>query len=119
MMDVARDGNGRKSGDDYLVDFEGWGKNEFGAQDAIMKYVSGATKADAILDAGVHSISFGTDFNDPKALVQLYDELTQARAEMESTMSQKDLADSGIYAETVEWLTRMEETVTEYKGHLD
>ena len=111
LLYTAREGNGRLIGDKYEITFEGVGKEEQEAEKILQKRLTGA-KIDGLVGNITTSIGF-----DVRSIIKFYEELKQAKQEMDNTMSDKEIAASDIYRETSEWLDRMNESIETYKAH--
>lgn len=119
LWDAARKGKGYKYGSGYNVGFGGWqgfGAEETTARDIFEKNVSSSVGYMGAKGVGAEA---SININSPTELVKLYDDISAARLEMQQTMTNIELQNSGIYQEIVEWLDKMSESVERYRQYAD
>ena len=120
---VAIQGAGRRTGDNtYTLGLSGW-TNDFdpsnSAEAKAMQIVS--DKVNAYENQWSSGAQQGRDFTinyDAKSIVQLYDELTLAKEEIENQFNAQERSNLGVYSDINDWLNRMNEEVTKYKDAL-
>ena len=115
LLYTAREGNGRLVNDQYKVTFGGIGDEEQKAEGILKRYLTGS-KLDSFVGINTNSITTTMDFN-TESIIQFYEELKQAKEEMDKTLTDEEIAASDIYKEASEWLDRMNESIETYKAH--
>ena len=109
LEQTARDGEGKKSGDDYIVNFNqgmGSGDGDEEAQDILAEYVDTFDR-----DGNKFTTSWDTE-----EIVKQYDQMQEAFNEMQK---QGISTDSELYKETRDYLEKMREDVEVYKAAVD
>ena len=109
-------GNGRLSGNDYMLDFEGFNggfgqKDETNAVNKLKQHID----SKYISTSDGDSIQFKTEAGNFDEMLELYEQMSAAYSDMEANMSEADKRDSDVYRETGEWLQRMGADLEEYK----
>lgn len=127
MLEAARTGNGVAFGDNYSVGFSGSGAEEKQAIDILKQFVSSDFISHSYqpqgkrggTHSGLSSIDFSVDKTNYNDMVQLYDQMVQARDEMEGAMSKEALEDVDVYQKLVTWIDKMAESVEKYRGYME
>lgn len=121
---VAIQGLGRRTGDNtYTLGLSGWTNDLDPSNSAEAKALQIVSdKVNAYENQWSSGAQQGRDFTinyDARSIVQLYDELTSAKQEIEKQFNAEERSNLGVYSDLNDWLSRMDEEVTKYKQALE
>ena len=119
MMSKAIEGEGHKTnwgeGDNnYGVWLSGWGGEEKQATDILRKNIDNSWVTSTSGDSEIDVRFEYTKDN----MVKFYDQMVEARKQMQEEMNATDLANSGVYQEVNDWIEKMKDDVEAYKNAL-
>ena len=121
---IAIQGLGRRTGNNtYTLGLSGWtndGNPSNSAEAKALQIVS--DKVNAYENQWSSGAQQGRDFTinyDARSIVQLYDELTSAKEEIENQFNAEEKSNLGVYSDLSDWLNKMDEEVTKYKQALE